>query len=77
MCHTAKSTGASQTQERHRSPMLLIGVITTVFMLGVPKGKLKNGYSICLQCQAFCKYWKIAGMAPKSNRRQQAQQGKG
>lgn len=50
MCHTAKSTGASQTQERHRSPMLLIGVITTVFMLGVPKGKLKNGYSICLQC---------------------------
>lgn len=38
MCHTARSIGASQTQARHRSPMLLIGVVTTVFMLGAPKG---------------------------------------
>lgn len=38
MCHPAKSIGASQTQDGHRSPMLLIGVVTTVLMLGVPKG---------------------------------------
>lgn len=38
MCHPAKTIGASQTQARHRSPMLLGGVVTTVLMLGVPKG---------------------------------------
>jgi len=49
MCHTAKCTGDSQPT-RHRSPMLLPAVVTTVFILAVPKGWLKNGYSACLQC---------------------------